>query len=1073
MSIIRFCVQNPVTVWVGVILAVLFGVIALSRLPMQMIPTVDRPEITVETEYRGAGPLEVEREITRRQEEKLNSVEGLQEMTSTSIEGKSTIVLKFDWGVNKDIARLDVSEKLGLVADVPLDAERPQIRAVNSDEESPIAWIIVEADRPLNEVWEEVEDVVAPRLERVPGVGAVWRFGGQKREVHVVLDQRALAARGLTIGEIRDAVLRENRTTKAGQISEGKLRTVVRTVGEFTDLRPLEDIVVRRGGDGQGVTYLRDVARVVFGHQDRDFAVRHNGRPAIGMGVLRRSGANTIEVMDGIKAEVAHLNDHVYQGRGIRLIQAYDETEYIGESVALVTSNILWGGALAVVVLLLFLRSVRSVLVIAVAIPAAVVTTFVFLGVLGRTLNIISLAGLAFATGMVVDSAVVVLENIVRHREMGKDRMRAALDGAREVWGALLASTLTTVAVFVPVLFVQQEAGQLFRDIALAVSLAVLISLVVAVTVVPMLSARLVTAGPRRRLPRLQAALDAVGSGFQRGVISLLRWLFRGVPRRVAAAGLIVAAAVGAGWALAPPMDYLPQGNRNLFFALVRTPPGYSTEQKEEILKILETRFSEMPEIARYFSVVRVDTPLMGLLARPEHSSLPEMRRILAGLRMRAQGVPGAQAVFVTQSPLFRRRGAFFGGTNLEVNVRGNDLETIRAVAEQMENAFQDFPGANFVNSSFEWGSPELQVVIDRQRAAALGLTAQEIGFLVETAVGGTHAGAFREGGREIDIKLVSIEREGRRTQHVAATVFYTRAGVPLRLSEIAEVQSAAGPTKVQHIDTDRAITLTVNIRDDVPLETALEMAEREIVGPARQGLPLGYTIDVSGQARDLDEAWNALRWSYVLALAVIYLLMCSLFESWALPLYIMFTVPLAAAGGVLAVRLAHAFEPTTRMDTVTMLGFIILAGIVVNNAILIVHQALNNRRAGMEPRPALLASVESRLRPIFITTSTSIFGMLPLVVATGSGSELYRGLGAAVLGGLLMSSLFTVVLVPTLFSLGLDAARLAGRLRAGRARAEEPGPGALAPPVRGGSDELPAGGLGAPRPVEPSAPTS
>jgi HAE1 family hydrophobic/amphiphilic exporter-1 len=1043
VGLIAFCVRNPVTVWVGVLLAVLFGAIALLRLPMQMIPTVDRPEITVETEYKGAGPLEVEREITRRQEEKLNSVEGLREMTSTSIEGKSTIVLKFDWGVNKDVARLDVSEKLDLVTGLPADAEEAQIRAVNSDEESPIAWIIVESDRPLNEAWEEVENVIAPRFERIAGVGAVWRFGGQKREVHVVLDQRALAARGLAIADVRDAVVRENRTTKAGQISEGQRRTVVRTLGEFADIRQLEDVIVRPGANGAGVVYLRDVARVVFGHEDRDFVVRHNGRPAIGLGVLRRSGANTIDVMRGVKAELAYLNGQLYQGKGIRLLQAYDETEYIHEAVGLVTDNIVYGGTLAVAILFLFLRSVSSVVVVAIAIPVSVVSTFVFLGLLGRSLNIISLAGLAFATGVVVDNAVVVLENIVRHRELGKDRLQAALDGAREVWGALLASTLTTVAVFLPILFVQQEAGHLFRDIAIALSIAVLLSLVVAVTLVPMLSARLVNPGRRRRLLPVHRALDAVGGGFVAGVTGLLRWLQRGWWRRVATATAIVGGSVVAAWLLAPPQDYLPQGNRNLFFVIVRTPPGYSVDQKEEILRTLEDRFRTMPEIHRYFSVVRVDTPLMGLIARPEHSSLASMRRVLGELRRRAAGVPGAQAVFVTQSPLFRRRGGFFGGTNLEVNVRGAELETIRQVAERLEGGFRGFPGANFVNSSFEWGSPELQVVVDRERAAQLGLSPREVGHAVETAVGGTLAGVFREGGRELDIKLVSLERGGRRTQDVADTTFYTRAGVPLRLTEIAAVQPAAGPTKVEHRDLDRAITLTVNVKEAVALEAALADAERDIVGPIRRGLPLGYTIDVSGQARDLTEAWNALRWSYVLALVVIYLLMCSLFESWLLPLYIMFSVPLAATGGVLALRWAHAAEPATKMDTVTMLGFVILAGIVVNNAILIVHQTLHHLAEGRPGPEALLESVQSRIRPIFITTTTTVVGMLPLVLSTGSGSELYRGLGAAVLGGLSLSTLFTLVLVPVLYSLGMDLEEARARRRgAARAAALAAGPG-------------------------------
>ncbi|MBI2462137.1 MAG: efflux RND transporter permease subunit [Candidatus Rokubacteria bacterium] len=1037
MKLIEFCVRYPVTVLVGVILALLFGGISLLRLPLQMIPTVDRPEITVETDYSGAAPLEVEQEVVDRQEEKLNAVENLREITSSSIEGKGRIVLSFDWGVNKDVARLEVSEKLDQVRDVPVEAKRPVIRAVNTDEESPIAWIIVETGRDLNEVWEEVEDVIAPRLERVEGVGAVWRFGGQAREVHVLLDLAALTARGISVAEVHEAIVRENRNIKGGSLEEGKRRYAVRTLGQFTDLGQLERIIVRQ--DRGNPVYLADIARVRFGHEDRDFAVRQMGKPALGLGVLRRTGANTLEVMKGVEEAIAYLNQ-TYRDKGIRLIQVYDETDYLHDSVRQVTTNVYYGVALAVAALLLFLRSPSSVLIIATTIPIALVTTFVFLAALGRSLNIITLAGLAFAAGMVVDNAVVVLENIFRQRELGKGKMRAALDGAREVWGAILASSLTTIAVFVPVLFVQQEAGQLFRDIAIAISFAVALSLLVALTVIPMLSARLLAvnrrAGPRW-LARPSAALDRFGAGFVAAVVGLLAWLRRGLLRRLATATGIVALALAASYLLAPPIDYLPQGNRNLIFVVVRTPPGFNTDQKEAIIKELERRFMDIPGIQRLFGVVRIEAPIMGALVKPEHADLLGMRRVLAEMRRLAVGVPGPQAVFITQSPLFRRRGAFFGGTNIDIDVKGADLETIRRTAETIEAGLRGLPELNFVNTSFEWGNPELQVMVDRDRAAALGLSVSEVGEVVETLVGGTLAGAFRERGKERDIRLRSSADRALRTQDLAETVLFTRAGRPIKLADIAEVRPELGPTKVEHVDLDRAIKLTANIRDEVPLEAAVRLVESRVVDPVRQTLPLGYAINVTGHAKDLVEAWNALKWSFLLALVVIYLLMASLFESWATPLVILFTVPLAATGGVLAVRLAHLTEPTIKMDSVTMLGFIILAGIVVNNAILIVHQALNFMQAGRPAQEAILESVRTRIRPIFITTTTTVLGMLPLVVARGAGSELYRGLGSAVLGGLTLSTLFTLVLIPVVYSLWLDA-REALTARA-RRRAEIP----------------------------------
>ncbi len=1028
MGIADFCVRNPVTVTVGVILAVLFGTIALLRLPIQMIPTVDRPEITVETEYRGAAPVEVEREVTDRLEEKLNAVSRLKQVSSTSIEGKSTVVLKFDWGTNKDVARLGVSEKLDLATDLPPDAGESTIRAVNTDEESPISWIMVDTDGDLNRVWEELKDVIVPQVERVPGVGAVWRFGGQDRQVHVTLDARAMAARGITVSDVRQAIIRENRNVKGGDLSEGKRRHLVRTLGQFDELHHIGDVVVRH--DDQGSVYVRDVAGVSFGYEDRDFAVRINGKPALGMGVLRRSGANTMEVMDGVREAVSRLQQR-YGDKGIRLEMVYDETDYINDSISLVTRNVYFAVALAVLVLLLFLRSLASIVVVAVAIPVSIVTTFVVLNALGSSLNVVMLAGLAFATGMVVDNAVVVLENVFRHREMGKGGLRAAVDGAREVGGAIVASTLTTVAVFVPVLFIRQEAGQLFRDIALAVAVAVALSLVVALTVVPMLSAHILPERTQvrfRRLRAVMAVLDRGAGGFSRLVLGLLAWLQRGSLRRLAVVLLIVGGSVALAYRFAPPLDYLPRGNRNFVFVVVKTPPGFNTEQKEQIIAVLESRFRAIPEIDRMFAVVRVDTPIMGAIVKEAHADLQGMRRVVAAMRRSAGGIAGTQAVFVTQAPLFRQRGGFFGGNNVALDVKGDDLQSIREIAQGLEGRIRGTPGVNFVNSSFEWGNPEIRVLLDRDRVSALGLRASDVGDVIETAVEGTRAGRFRERGKEIDIVLKGPRQELEHTQDLGAMTLSNGAGRLVQLSDIAEIRPGDGPTKVEHVDLDRAIKLNVNMQETLPLEEAVRLVEENAVAEVRRTLPLGYGIDVSGQARSLAEAWDAFKWTFLLAVVVVYLVMCSLFESWSYPLIIMFSVPLAATGGILAVSLGHAGEPTIKMDTVTMLGFIILAGIVVNNAILIVHQTLNFVRAGEAPQTALLSSVRTRIRPIFMTTATTVFGMLPLVLSRGAGSELYRGLGSAVLGGLALATVFTLVLTPTLYSLWLDVLDRVGR---------------------------------------------
>jgi HAE1 family hydrophobic/amphiphilic exporter-1 len=1023
MKLIAFCVRYPVSVIVGIILALLFGVISLTRIPVQMTPTVDRPEISIETTYRGSAPQEVENEIIDRQEEKLISVQNLREMVSTSYEGRGVITLRFDWGVNKDVARLEVSEKLDLVREIPPDADRPVIRAISSDEETPITWIIVFTQRDINEVRLEAEDVIQPRLERVEGVGAVWLFGGQEREVHVILDYAAMAARGLTVAQVRDALLRENRNIKGGNIDEGKKRHLVRTVGQFTDLQQIENVIV---STHNGVpVYVRDIATVQFGHKERDRLIRQFGRPTIGFGVLRRTGANTVEVMKGVRQELAYLNA-IYADKDIRMEQVYDETDYIYDALSLVTDNLYVASLLTILVLMFFLRSPTSLLVIGMSIPVSVITTFIVLDAMGRNLNIVMLAGLAFAVGNVVDNSIVVLENIFRHREMGKSRTQAALDGAVEVWGAILASTLTNLAVFLPIIFVTDEAGQLFRDIAIATSISTTLSLIVALTIVPMMSARVlkVSTGEARR-GRWSRFLDIVllswlGSAFSTGLMGLLSWLRRGIVRRLVLVVGMTAGSLALAWHFMPPLDYLPKGNRNLILAVVQVPPGFNLEQIERMLTELEVRYAQMPQIERLFTVARTENPLLGMILKRESADIQGMQQVVDELRKRSPGIPGTRAVFVTQSPLFRRTGQLLGGTNVEVDVKGSDLDTVRQIAATIENQSRSLPGINFVRSSFEWGNPEYRINVDRQKAADLGFTVSDVGYLVETLIAGTEAGTFRERGKERDLTLLGMTRGVARSQSLDGVVLYPPQGAPIRLTDIAAIREAEGPTKIEHLDRDRSIKLTVNLKEDVALQTAIDSINTQVIHNLRRELPLGYSITVSGQAKDLDRTWNSLKWSFLLAVLITYLLMCSLYESFVYPFIIIFSIPPAMVGGVLGLSILHAFEPTVKMDVIAMLGFIIMAGIVVNSAILLVEQALNHMQEGLSPQEAIIESARNRLRPIFMTAS-SLLGFLPLVLSSGAGSELYRGMGAVQLGGLLLATLVTLVLVPTVFLLWFD----------------------------------------------------
>ncbi|HVG92962.1 MAG TPA: efflux RND transporter permease subunit, partial [Planctomycetota bacterium] len=1028
MRLVDLSVERPVRVWVVVLLAALFGTIAITTLPLQLAPTVDRPEITVETIFPGAAPLEVEQQLTDKIEEKVNSVEGVDEITSTSREGQSSIVLKFDWGVNKDVARLDVSEKLGLVKDLPEDAERSVIRAVNSDEEQPIAWIAVDTTLDPVELSDELEDVTKARFERLPGVGSVLYFGSREREVHVVLDLDALSARGLSVGDVRAALTGENRNERGGTIEAGKTRWVVRTVGQFTSIADVEDTVVATGAGGTPVR-VRDVARVSFGREKRDAIVRQNGKPALVLGVLRRTGANVVEVMRGVREEVAYQNRVVFRGRPIRLVQVYDETEYIEDAKSLLVGNLVVGALLATAILLLFLKSMTSTIVIGLSIPISLLTTFVVLQMLGRSLNIISLAGLAFASGMVVDNAIVVLENVFRHRvELKKPLRQAARDGTVEVWGALVASTLTTLAVFIPIVFVKEEAGQLFRDIAIAISGAVGISLLVAITVVPMLSARVLRTpadgapGPLSRLgARLLRPVDILGGWFVDATGAMVAWLERGLLRRIVYLGVVLGAAVWAFVALLPPRDYLPQGNRNLILAFAKVPAGYGLEEQDRIVTEFERRILSDPRVDRLFSVVSVQMTIVGTIVKREHATIGGMQSVLADVRAKSFGIPGAM-FFVTQTPIFRRGGGFIGGTTAEVRLRGPDLEALSAAAARVERTSRGVPDVIFVRSSFEFGNPELQVRVDRAKAADLGLRVQDVGYAVATLIDGTKAGIFREEGKERDVRLLGPNAGLAAAGDLERLRLVVPRGGAVRLSDLAQVRSAEGPTKVEHEDLDRSVTLQIGFKEGVALDEAVARIERAVLEPLRPTLPVGFTADVGGQAKDLDKTWTSLSAAFLLGLLVIYLLMAMLFDSFLYPFVIMLTVPFAMTGGVLGAAIAHAFQPLVLMDVITMLGFVILAGTVVNNSILIVHQALNFQREEGHPlSEALVKSVRSRIRPIFMTVATTVLGMLPLVLTEGSGSELYRGLGAVVIGGLVVSTLFTLTVTPAFMSLAMD----------------------------------------------------
>jgi HAE1 family hydrophobic/amphiphilic exporter-1 len=1039
MDLIRLALDRPTAVIAAVIMVVTFGIVALETIPIQMTPDVRRPVIVITTSWPGAAPAEVEREITNRVEEELTGVPGLREMLGLSQLGRSRLILEFDVDQDMREAFLLVSNRLNAISNLPVEADEPTMRT-SSSEDRPIARLAIRRlpgnQRDIETYGDFILDVVVDRLERVSGVSQVGVSGGSERELRIIIAPEKLAQVGLTVPEVVEALRGANATITAGSVEEGKRRYVVRTEAETRTEDQARNVVLRVFDDPATGRMSRitigDIGRVEFGYKEPTSRRRFLGEPAITLRAIRETGANVIDTMVGVRAAVAQLNQSQLQRQELRLDLIYDETVYIESAIQLVQQNIYVGGTLAALVLLVFLRSLRATLVVSLAIPVSVIGTFVAMAALGRSINVISLAGIAFAVGMVVDAAIVVLENIYRHCQTGLPVRRAAYEGAKQVKGAVTASALTTVVVFVPLLVLKLPIGQLFRDIAVAIAVAVLISLMVSMTLIPVLGRRLlaksgVTTGARLRLP----VIDHFARWFVAAVLATVRATTSSAAASILVVLAICGAAAVATYSFLPKLDYLPEGNRNFVFGRIQPPPGYNLEASNEVAERIETVVRPLwasesgseaepggpPKIRNFFFVTFRDQTRVGASA-VDPSRAGELIPILRGPVFDEPGTRG----FITQSSLFGR--SVGGSRSINLDISGVDLEQVLAVAQRADalvrRALPPKQGTQVRPvPGLELGAPEIRIVPDPVRIADAGLSARELGLTIDAYNDGLRVAEITLGGRRLDLVLQGPERNVLRTQGISNLPVVTRRGVVVPASTLADIEVTAGPTEIRHLDRARTVTLQIRPDKRLALESAIALIQREVIGALRnEGLPPDIVLALSGVADDLSVTWDVLKWSLIVAFIVVYLVIAVLFESFVYPLIIMLSVPLATAGGVggLAVLNLYIFQP---LDMLTMFGFVILVGIVVNNAILLVDQTLYHLRVeGLRPQEAILASTENRIRPIFMSTLTSIFGLMPLVVFPGAGSELYRGLGSVVVGGLSLSAVLTLLIIPPLLSL-------------------------------------------------------
>lgn len=1033
------------------------GIICYNTLPRQLTPTVDKPLIEVRTQYRGLSPNEVERNITRRLEEQLETVEGLKKMTSRSQHGESSITLEFEWGTDKKIATIDVNNKLQQVKDLPVLADKPVLKSISTDNSNPIMWVIVQKPNPKmpdisqNYMYKAGEDLIVPLLQRVEGVSEVWHFGGEDREMRVEFDPYSLARLHLTYKDVIQKLSSENQNTRAGFHDEVDREYTVRTLGEFKGPDDILQTVIKR--DGDKTIRVRDFANVVDGYQRTSSLVRINGQISNAFGIIREQGANVVSTCNLATAAIEKLNRELLsRGIPMQLKIVYKDVDYIDEAMHLVKSNLALGAALAVIVLLLFLGSVRSVLIIAISIPVSLVAVFIILKLLGRSINIISLAGMAFAVGMVVDNSIVVLENIYRHLTLKKGVFKAAYDGTVEVWGAVLSSTLTTLAVFLPIVFIQEEAGQLFRDIAITISASIALSLLVSITVIPTLTTLLIHLRPgesydegllhRGPLKPLVVLGEVLAAGYSR---SMKYVLGTGGGHMAVKVGVILGIVGMLVWGamILPERDYLPSGNSNMVFMFMDPVAGVPVEQNMKYFTEYEKEIIQMKDVSNNFLVFSNRFNGGGAIIKPElaRGQRGEVKMDVKSKEMggRIFKIPGYRFAFASQRPIFRSASKTF-----DIEIVGPDILELKRIAMDLIKDITGSEGVHSVRPEFKLGNPELRFIPRRLNDARLKLGVPEIGDIIESLNAGKYLGEFNDRGEPIDFVLVRKDVEKIGLNDYKNLPIWTDEHMMTNLGYLTDIEIASGPARIDHIEKERSVTLLVQVHKSYPMQKVIQRVEKEYLVPERRTLTEEYGLRVGGTADDLASTEKSLLNSFFYAIGFIYLLLVALFKSFMRPFIVMLTVALAVSGSFFGIAgnnilqrmnirniledmkvpnpeaMVQGWDWIT-FDILTQLGIIILAGIVVNNAILIVHQMLNNIRSGMDEREALQKSCETRLRPIMMTVISSVCGMLPLAFGEGAGTELYRGMGTALIGGLMFSTLFTLFLVPVLISLMTD----------------------------------------------------
>jgi HAE1 family hydrophobic/amphiphilic exporter-1 len=1018
VNISRFSVHRPVLTVMVSLIVIIVGGVSLSRLSIDLMPDITYPTLSISTEYENASPEEVEELITRPIEEAMSAVPGVEEVTSVSAEGNSGVRVTFAWGTDLDAAANDIRDRLDRVIPLlPEDADRPGLRKFDLAS-FPILILGVYSNLDPIQVRSIIDNQVKNRIERIPGVASLDIRGGLDREIHVNLDGEKVKALGLPLDQLLNRLKEENINLPAGTLEQGLLDVTLRTPGVYTSLDELKNTVVaiREGVPIQ----LREIATVKDAWEKVTRIVRVNGRPGIRLSVNKQSGKNTVEVATGALKEIERINQDIPQ---LDIVPIINTSDYIRRSISNVGTSILYGGALAVLVLLLFLRNIPSTAIIATTIPISVVATFALMYFGGFTLNLMTLGGLALGIGMLVDNAIVVLENIYRLRESGQDSETAAINGSQEVTAAVIASTLTTLAVFLPLIFVRGMSGIMFKQLAYVVSFSLGCSLVAALTLVPMLASRVrspvivETGEGSARGGKIFQVTGRFFAAMENRYQMLLRFslnhrvLVLGSALLVLLASLCLIPLVG--------VELMPATDESEVRVYAEMAVGTRLDLVNQSFENIEAIVkAEVPEIENTVSYIG------GSSWRARGSNAGELRialkpvsqrkrssdEIAAALRNELSAIPGVRIRTRAGQGLFLLRMGTGEQDQVQVEVRGHDLEVSDALARRVEEIVANVSGITDAKISRETGTPEELIIVDRQKAADMKLTVSKIANMLQTVLSGTTAGNYREGGNEYPIRVKLEGAEKKDLRDILDLPVTNAEGERVVLRNVVNVRPRRGPVLVERKDQERVVYVMANI-------TGRDMGS--ILADIRKGLqslpvPRDFSILFGGDYEEQQKSFHELLMSFILALVLVYMVMASLYESLRDPFVVMFSVPLAAIGVIWMLFLTQ-----TTFNIQSYIGCIMLGGIVVNNAILLVdHINLLRRRDGLPLREAVEEAGRRRLRPILMTAMTTILAMTPLALGIGEGGEAQAPMARALVGGLLSSSLITLVVVPTIYAL-------------------------------------------------------